>query len=530
MLFIHPSLYRVFAGPLQYQTLHCFYWITFFCGELILHSLYYCYLLSNFSVLSLLSMARVIQSIAVETLNRNAKHRSFVLSEQSFGRTTINQQWSLHRGSANWPDKEPKAKDKQRQLSIQLPYGAYVEESFSTRSPFSRPVQADEDILADDVDQEDDSINWWQEYDIPSELGLIQLEIPQELRSLLEESLNHFKAIQASLKDQRTKSMFFTETYSTLLSNNAVSSNSSSSVPSLPPSVHKASTHERVASITSVSTVNDIYSSSSTSIGKKSNQAATTRGFKHKSISSNDQLDFVSMDEAPPLQDFETTPKKHPFLRLFRRRNAKNKALQPVHLSPITLQPFALQPDNDTASQSYRECVSCFDEVTKENAISLSCRHYYCSQCFSRLVNTAIISEHTFPPKCCLQRIPENTLKNNLSPDELSQYHAKFEEYSVPTENRWFCASLRCGKWFERSHSRMGCDTVICPHCKAQMCSECRGLEHITGGGCPKDQALHATLEEAERNGWRRCLNCQALVELTQGCRHMKCRCGAHFW
>ena len=535
MLFIHPSLCRAFAGPLQYQTLHCFYWITFFCGEFILHTLYCSYLFFNFSVKLLLSMARVLQSTAVETLNRSAKHQSFVLSEQSFGRATTNQQWFSHRESANWSDTESKAKEKQRQVSIQLPYGAYVEESFFTESPFSHPMQADEYTLANHVDQEDDSTNWWQEYGIPSELGLVQLEIPQELRSLLEESLNHFKAIQASLRDQRTKSIFPTEAYSTLLSNNAVSSSSSLSVPSLLPSAHKASTQQRVASVTSISTVNDAYSSSSTSIGKKSNQSATTRGSKHDSISSNLQPDFISMDKATPLKDSKTTQKKHPFLRLFRGRNTKNKALQPVPLppatlKPITLEPFALQPDNDAASQSYRECAGCFDDIPKENAISLSCQHYYCSQCFSRLVITAMISEHTFPPKCCLQRVPEKTLKNNLSSDELSQYHAKVEEYSVPAENRWFCASLRCGKWFEQSHNRMGHDTVTCPHCKTQMCSECRGLQHVAGGGCPRDQALHATLEEAERNGWRRCLNCHALVELIQGCRHMKCRCGAHFW
>ena len=49
------------------------------------------------------------------------------------------------------------------------------------------------------------------------------------------------------------------------------------------------------------------------------------------------------------------------------------------------------------------------------------------------------------------------------------------------------------------------------------------------GQECPQDYGLDATLEFAEHEGWRRCHSCRAMVELTVGCRHVTCKCGAEF-
>jgi hypothetical protein len=54
-------------------------------------------------------------------------------------------------------------------------------------------------------------------------------------------------------------------------------------------------------------------------------------------------------------------------------------------------------------------------------------------------------------------------------------------------------------------------------------------VAHAAGVECPQDFGLEATLEEAERQGWRRCYQCRALVELTVGCRHITCKCSAQF-
>ena len=57
----------------------------------------------------------------------------------------------------------------------------------------------------------------------------------------------------------------------------------------------------------------------------------------------------------------------------------------------------------------------------------------------------------------------------------------------------------------------------------------CRGVAHETGTNCPQDFGLHATLDVADREGWRQCYKCKSLVEKTSGCRHMTCTCKAQF-
>ncbi|KAI1876176.1 uncharacterized protein JN550_001672 [Neoarthrinium moseri] len=43
------------------------------------------------------------------------------------------------------------------------------------------------------------------------------------------------------------------------------------------------------------------------------------------------------------------------------------------------------------------------------------------------------------------------------------------------------------------------------------------------------NEELEAVLKIGEASGWRRCYKCRTLVELTQGCSHMTCRCKAQF-
>ena len=412
---------------------------------------------------------------------------------------------------------ELRGKGKKRGSVAQLPSGAFSEESISTNNSSRRSTPLDHDSLAYDANQEDATYNWWQEYGIPPELQLVQAGTPQELCSLFKESLNHTKAIQASLRDKRMDS-------SAVLSDNPVSSSSGTFDSSQCTTVPTVTTHKRIGTVDSTSRVNVSHPGKLTSLGKQPDEHSTGSGSKFESVACNLDPTSTGPDKASAIH----THRKYSFLNLFRRR-AKSKSVQPINLQPIAVEPINPQPTTSAKSRSYKECASCFDDVSKDVAIGLSCQHYYCSPCFSRLVSTAILSEHTFPPKCCLQQIPEKTLKRNLASNELLEYKAKEQEYSVSAGNRWFCASSSCGKWFEYSH-RVGDNKVTCPHCRTQMCSECRGPQHGVTGRCARDQALDATLELAEQNGWRRCYQCQALVELVEGCRRMTCRCGAMFW
>lgn len=57
----------------------------------------------------------------------------------------------------------------------------------------------------------------------------------------------------------------------------------------------------------------------------------------------------------------------------------------------------------------------------------------------------------------------------------------------------------------------------------------CKRDAHPPDQDCPDDWELKAVLKMGEKSGWRRCYKCRTLVELSQGCTHMTCRCRAQF-
>lgn len=57
----------------------------------------------------------------------------------------------------------------------------------------------------------------------------------------------------------------------------------------------------------------------------------------------------------------------------------------------------------------------------------------------------------------------------------------------------------------------------------------CKREAHGVGKDCPEDWELEQVLKIGEKSGWRRCYKCRTLVELTQGCTHVTCRCKAQF-
>ena len=104
-------------------------------------------------------------------------------------------------------------------------------------------------------------------------------------------------------------------------------------------------------------------------------------------------------------------------------------------------------------------------------------------------------------------------------------------QFSTPWEARIFCSSPACGEFIP---PRSKIDPkhpfeVVCRRCKTKACLICKRAAHAFGQDCPADWELDAVLQMGEKSGWRRCYKCRTLVELTQGCSHITCRCKAQF-
>lgn len=135
------------------------------------------------------------------------------------------------------------------------------------------------------------------------------------------------------------------------------------------------------------------------------------------------------------------------------------------------------------------------------------------------------------PPRCCSQALPGVVIKSVLNREEQHIFMKAVLQFSTPWESRIFCPNPACGEFIPK---RGKIDPkhpfeVVCRKCRTRACSICKRAAHAVGQDCPSDWELDAVLQMGEKSGWRRCYKCRNLVELTQGCSHITCRCKAQF-
>ena len=307
----------------------------------------------------------------------------------------------------------------------------------------------------------------WHLSDIPPELKLTEKSTPALLRVIMEEFWGECQAIQASACSEQERAM--------------QQADRDARTPSIPDS-------SELVTEAQVLPDSQIY-----------------QNMPHPSRSSTASQHLPI--QGTSISDYKTSG---PLLRAVSRMIKGKKAIREsvVH-API-----------------FRECSSCFDDIPLNSSIDLSCQHSYCSDCFAQLVLAAMKTESLWPPRCCLEEIPRAAILQHLSEQQVLEFGAKEKEYRTPANERWYCTNTKCLKFFVPSkHSTW----TVCTHCKHNMCIHCRGPRHPTKERCPQDKDLQATLNEAELAGWRACYSCQNMIELTQGCRHITCTCGAQF-
>lgn len=358
----------------------------------------------------------------------------------------------------------------------------------------------------------------WQEYEIPDELGLLPPDVLHEIRDIVQESLNESRAIRLSeLHAQSPVSSKTIEPGCGDAANELV----------IPESSAMASRRREISlSLSAHSPSGDTWIDSITSLESNSATAGVETQVKYYDISNackNDKRPTAYSEASSGPRFFKRLrrPKAHRIMSTQNQVQVEGKGKAPLKSS---------QKLRKALETEIYECISCFDDISKNSIIRAPCRHQYCKVCFSQLVNNSIQNEQQFPPKCCLLEIPRGLIKKHLSETELAAFDEKALEYSVAIGSRYYCARPECTKWIDTKRAKMHDRALKCPHCSFKMCTLCRGPEHGTGQDCPEDFGLHATLKQAEREGWRRCYNCRAVVELNRGCRHITCRCKAEFW
>lgn len=106
------------------------------------------------------------------------------------------------------------------------------------------------------------------------------------------------------------------------------------------------------------------------------------------------------------------------------------------------------------------------------------------------------------------------------------QFLSKGREYSIPAGSRVYCSNPRCSAFLAAS-GEMKRD-LTCDDCDTITCSQCKNNVH-PGEGCSEHQSALQLRETAAANEWQTCPGCHAIVELSQGCYHITCRCLTQF-
>lgn len=358
----------------------------------------------------------------------------------------------------------------------------------------------------------------WQKYEIPQELGLMEDNMPSEIRNIVQESLDEHQAMRASLL--QIPSVLFENAMEHL---------------GVPPNGHELVTAESSAMASARSSAESFYSARSLSVPIRASPSVesdvenTGQINSSPSEATNQPLanSTQANSRATPGSNTETTEMEG---RLMGDKMRSKKMYSLPKLLSTGRSKGETSPSMLSAELTMSECISCFDDIPEKKGVKLPCRHDYCKLCFEQLVSTSIQHEINFPPKCCLTDIPKKTIRDNLQPAACAAFDAKALEYAVPVADRYYCVSSSCGKWIDTRHAKRTNGTIKCPYCSVKLCTLCRGPQHPLNEDCPQDSSLNRTLEQAERAGWRRCYRCKAMVELNTGCRHITCKCRAEFW
>lgn len=167
------------------------------------------------------------------------------------------------------------------------------------------------------------------------------------------------------------------------------------------------------------------------------------------------------------------------------------------------------QPSNTKA------CEACGDPKQLSELARTPCGHAYCSGCMKQIFSNATENEAAFPPSCCRQPIPIEGNEVLLSPEIITRFRTKTEEFTTP--NRTYCHRPECASFIpSKSHAN---NIAMCSKCCRGTCLTCKGATH--NGACPSDEQLQQLLRLAQDKHWQQCQNCKALVEITGGCNHI---------
>lgn len=233
---------------------------------------------------------------------------------------------------------------------------------------------------------------------------------------------------------------------------------------------------------------------------------------------------------------------------------------EPECSSSASLPPLAPATDNDhtaAATSSTLECLSssagpsipatflfckiCMDAVPPSEAHSASrgCGHAFCATCLAGYIGFKIqdrIADVKCPEEGCGSVLDPELCQGMLPGEAFEAWCAAMCESMLLVAKKVYCPFKDCSAMMVDDGDGDITESE-CPSCKRLFCAWC-GVPWHTGVGCAEYEQLAAgdrgkedlvVMEMAKGEKWKRCPQCKFLVQKSDGCLHITCRCGFEF-
>ncbi|KAI8949060.1 hypothetical protein F4801DRAFT_580842 [Xylaria longipes] len=184
-------------------------------------------------------------------------------------------------------------------------------------------------------------------------------------------------------------------------------------------------------------------------------------------------------------------------------------------------QTSALPEPYDNSSKIHA-CVACREGKPTKKLTKLQCGHRWCRSCLKRRFKVSVEDAQNMPPKCCTSDIIPLKHVNDMFNDDFKRtWNEKYAKFS--SRDRNYCPRSNCRARIrpgDHRHHSNGRTSATCRKCETEICGVCYKKWHESKH-CPTDADTVQFLKVAKEAGWKRCFNCQAMVELKEGCNHM---------
>lgn len=204
------------------------------------------------------------------------------------------------------------------------------------------------------------------------------------------------------------------------------------------------------------------------------------------------------------------------------------------------------EPSNALEGSTVR-CITCCTTMPNEKDKFFqpckNCDSVYCGSCIRYLFIEACNDMTRMPPRCC-GPIQLHHARPHLNGEEIAVFKAKYEEWLTP--NPFYCPVPTCSAFIperllpeqiksnrKRTDSGTGIPTsktFACPACESSICADCRLTAHPSSACNVSEFGIdEETTRLLKSWGYKQCPKCRHGIKRMFGCRHMECRCGAHF-